>query len=82
MNFFDTFEVARSTTPTTQTDNSQNGTGTSSTPQQQTPEPTLNDEINQVVGQLGRLWGGFRKQVRLTSIQEQEDSLICHSRVK
>ena len=82
MNFFDTFEVARSTTPTTQTDNSQNGTDTSSTPQQQTPEPTLNDEINQVVGQLGRLWGGFRKQVRLTSIQEQEDSLICHSRVK
>ena len=27
-------------------------------------EPTLNEEVTQVVGQLGRLWGGFRKQVR------------------
>lgn len=27
------------------------------------PEPSLNEEVSQVVGQLGRLWGGFRKQV-------------------
>lgn len=26
-------------------------------------EPTLNEEVSQVVGQLGKLWGGFRKQV-------------------
>ncbi|THH01130.1 hypothetical protein EW026_g1527 [Hermanssonia centrifuga] len=26
------------------------------------PEPTLNEEVTQVVGQLSRFWGGFRKQ--------------------
>jgi hypothetical protein len=29
-------------------------------------EPSLNDEVNQVIGQLGRFWGGFRKQVSKT----------------
>ena len=27
------------------------------------PEPSLNEEVTQVVGQLSRFWGGFRKQV-------------------
>lgn len=26
-------------------------------------QPSLEEEITQVVGQLGRFWGGFRKQV-------------------
>ncbi|EKM54587.1 uncharacterized protein PHACADRAFT_175113 [Phanerochaete carnosa HHB-10118-sp] len=48
MNFLDTYDIPEpATTP---------GTGTSG------PEPTLNEEVSQVVGQLGRLWGGFRKQ--------------------
>ncbi|KAF8967907.1 hypothetical protein BDZ97DRAFT_1801921, partial [Flammula alnicola] len=25
-------------------------------------QPSLNEEVNQVIGQLGRFWGGFRKQ--------------------
>lgn len=28
------------------------------------PQQTLEQEVNQVFGQLGRFWGGFRKQVR------------------
>lgn len=27
-------------------------------------QASLNEEVSQVVGQLGKLWGGFRKQVR------------------
>ncbi|KAI0260805.1 hypothetical protein BC834DRAFT_898427 [Gloeopeniophorella convolvens] len=26
------------------------------------PPPTLNEEVTEVIGQLGRFWGGFRKQ--------------------
>ena len=50
MNFFDTYEIARSTTPDVeQVENNE--------------QPTLNEEVSQVIGQLGRFWGGFRKQV-------------------
>ncbi|KAJ7076353.1 hypothetical protein B0H15DRAFT_864239 [Mycena belliarum] len=34
---------------------------TSGTPPQQ-PEQSLNEEVSQVIGQLGRFWGDFRKQ--------------------
>jgi len=34
---------------------------TTPTPTQQ--QPTLDEEVNQVIGQLGSWWGGFRKQV-------------------
>lgn len=27
-------------------------------------QQSLNEEVTQVVGQLGRLWGSFKKQVR------------------
>lgn len=47
MNFLDTFDIASPTVPE----------GNSETQQ------TLNDEVTQVVGQLSRFWGGFRKQV-------------------
>lgn len=28
------------------------------------PQQTLGEEVNEVIGQLGRFWGGFSKQVR------------------
>jgi hypothetical protein len=28
------------------------------------PEQTLNEEVSEVIGQIGRFWGGFRKQAR------------------
>lgn len=54
MNFFD-YELSRTASATPP----QSAAGSSAA-----PEPTLNEEVSQVVGQLGRLWGGFRKQVR------------------
>ena len=35
----------------------------SPTPPPGQPETSLNEEVQQVVGQLSRFWGGFRKQV-------------------
>ncbi|KAI0093187.1 hypothetical protein BDY19DRAFT_858421, partial [Irpex rosettiformis] len=47
MNFIDSYDI----------------TGPSATPPPRDgPEPTLNEEVTQVVGQLSRFWGGFRKQ--------------------
>ncbi|KAJ3549368.1 hypothetical protein NMY22_g911 [Coprinellus aureogranulatus] len=46
MNFFDTYDIARTPTPQP-SDESQ---------------PSLNEELNEVVGQLGRFWGGFKRQ--------------------
>lgn len=47
MNFFDTYDIARGPTPQPSDEN----------------QPSLNEEVNQVIGQLGRFWGGFKKQV-------------------
>ena len=48
MNFIDAYDI----------------TGPTATPPpREGPEPTLNEEVTQVVGQLSRFWGGFRKQV-------------------
>ncbi|KAF9451974.1 hypothetical protein P691DRAFT_622881, partial [Macrolepiota fuliginosa MF-IS2] len=46
MNFLDTYDIQSS----------------SSTPPPDRPQQSLNEEVNQVIGQLGRFWGGFRKQ--------------------
>lgn len=46
MNFFDTYDIARAPTPQPTDEN----------------QPSLNEEFNQVVGQLGRFWGGFKRQ--------------------
>jgi hypothetical protein len=32
------------------------------------PGQSLNEEVNEVLGQLNSFWGGFRKQVRLTLV--------------
>ncbi|KAL0956451.1 hypothetical protein HGRIS_002599 [Hohenbuehelia grisea] len=55
MNFLDPYDLTNSTnTPPPEP---------STTPgQTQTQEQTLNEEVSQVIGQLGRFWGGFRKQ--------------------
>ncbi|THH05375.1 hypothetical protein EW145_g4846 [Phellinidium pouzarii] len=63
MNFFD-FELSRTA---------------SATPPQSiadlssVPEPTLNEEVSQVVGQLGKLWGGFRKQSQVVFESARKD---------
>jgi hypothetical protein len=36
---------------------------TPASPEQTAEQPSLNEEVNQVIGQLGRFWGGFRQQV-------------------
>uniref|UniRef100_A0A4Q2DRT4 BSD domain-containing protein n=1 Tax=Candolleomyces aberdarensis TaxID=2316362 RepID=A0A4Q2DRT4_9AGAR len=46
MNFFDTYDIARGPTPQPSDEN----------------QPSLNEEVTQVIGQLGRFWGGFKKQ--------------------
>lgn len=51
MDFFD-YNLAGSSTPP------QRAAGSD-----EVAEPSLNEEVSQVVGQLGKLWGGFRKQV-------------------
>ena len=50
MNFLDTYDIA---SPNAQAGN-------------QEVQQTLNEEVNQVVGQLSRFWGGFRKQVSVS----------------
>src|SRR5260221_14536788 len=43
------------------------GTSTPPTRTAEQPSPTLNDEVSEVIGQLERFWGGFRKQVRAST---------------
>ncbi|KAK0461222.1 uncharacterized protein EV420DRAFT_1530952 [Desarmillaria tabescens] len=47
MNFLDPYDISAA--------------GTSTPPPRQ-PEQSLNEEVTQVIGQLNRFWGGFRKQ--------------------
>ncbi|KDR75750.1 hypothetical protein GALMADRAFT_248422 [Galerina marginata CBS 339.88] len=58
MNFLDTYDIARSTTPI---------------PATQPEQPSLNEEVNQVIGQLGRFWGGFRKQSQVALETARKD---------
>ncbi|KAG2079142.1 hypothetical protein BDR04DRAFT_1040987 [Suillus decipiens] len=48
MNFLDTYGLT--------------GTGANTPPVNAHPEQSLNEEVSQVIGQLGKFWGGFRKQ--------------------
>jgi hypothetical protein len=70
MNFLDTYDI---------TTNS----GGSSTPPANQPQQSLNEEVNQVIGQLGRFWGGFRKQARFahssaqTSVFNSKAEPVC-----
>lgn len=49
MNFLDPYDVANPATATP--------------PEQAQPQPSLEEEVNQVIGQLGGFWGMIRKQV-------------------
>ncbi|THH29941.1 hypothetical protein EUX98_g4231 [Antrodiella citrinella] len=52
MNFLDAYDISSSPTPVPTTEQ-----------QPPTESPSLNEEVTQVVGQLSRFWGGFRKQI-------------------
>jgi len=58
MNFFD-YDLPRTATPPQSSGNE--------------PEQSLNDEVQQVVGQLGKLWGGFRKQSQAAFVAARKD---------
>jgi len=49
MNFIDAYEVPGTATPQVAAGDGQ-------------PQQSLNEEVSQVIGQLNRFWGGFRKQ--------------------
>ena len=68
MNYLDTYDLTRPETP--------NPTDPSPAAQ-----PTLNEEVNQVIGQLGRFWGGFRKQVRLFRGQKRSGTHLLPFRL-
>ncbi|KAH7920782.1 hypothetical protein BV22DRAFT_1073397 [Leucogyrophana mollusca] len=59
MNFLDTYGIT--------------GTGTSTPPTTDQPETSLNEEVSQVIGQLGRFWGGFRKQSETAIANARKD---------
>ncbi|KAM5533340.1 hypothetical protein V8D89_013014 [Ganoderma adspersum] len=57
MNFFDTYDVSGAATPPTNTQ----------------PTQSLNEEVSEVVGQLSRFWGGFRKQSQVAFEAARKD---------
>ncbi|KAI9572222.1 hypothetical protein HD554DRAFT_2068040 [Boletus coccyginus] len=60
MNFLDTYGIT--------------GTGTGTPPpSERQPEQSLNEEVSQVIGQLGRFWGGFRKQSEVALATARRD---------
>lgn len=38
---------------------------------EQPPAQTLNEEVNEVIGQLSSFWGGFRKQASPTIVHHE-----------
>ena len=63
MNTLDLYEYDGSLSPRDNNDDGAEGSAVKAN------QPSLNEEVNQVIGQLGRFWGGFKKQVSLTSIR-------------
>lgn len=59
MNFLDTYGLT--------------GTGTNTPPVNALPEQSLNEEVSQVIGQLGKFWGGFRKQARSHTLYDRDN---------
>lgn len=55
MNYVDAIEVS--------------GTNTPSANSEQPSAQTLNEEVNEVLGQLNSFWGGFRKQASLIVVR-------------
>ncbi|KAG5648557.1 hypothetical protein DXG03_003168 [Asterophora parasitica] len=65
MNFLDTYDIAGQTPPIQE-------------PQQ--PQQSLNEEVSEVIGQLGRFWGGFRKQACLRIHNRSSQSVLQTAR--
>ncbi|KAI1796439.1 hypothetical protein LXA43DRAFT_879974 [Ganoderma leucocontextum] len=57
MNFLDTYDIS----------------GTATTPTNTQPTQSLNEEVTEVVGQLSRFWGGFRKQSQVAFEAARKD---------
>lgn len=61
------FEINKPPTPVPAsekpTDDSSGSTSATTAP---ASEPSLNEEVNQAIGQLGRFWGGFRASVSIS----------------
>ena len=80
MNAFDLFDYTltkpATPAPPASADQAAEGAaaGSSSANALTTTEPSLNDEINQAVGSLGRFWGGFRAQVSAILIRIKCDT--------
>jgi hypothetical protein len=55
MNYVDTIDLSGVNTPPANAE--------------EPPAQTLNEEVNQVLGQLNSFWGGFRKQVGLNVVR-------------
>ena len=71
---FETYSVTRMSFWDVSFTSSSSGT---STPQPQLPgqpSQSLNEEVTEVIGQLGRFWGGFRKQVRHSIVFSQRNT--------
>lgn len=67
MNFLDTYGLT--------------GTGTNTPPVNAHPEQSLNEEVSQVIGQLGKFWGGFRKQSETVFATARKDfgEVVTHA---
>jgi hypothetical protein len=66
MNFLDTYDVTGSITP----------------PASGQPQQSLNEEVTQVIGQLGRFLGGVRKQVsclHMAIVFQRDESITFFS---
>lgn len=74
------FEINKPPTPAPPVEEPSEGNATSSsaaTSAAAASEPTLNEEVNQALGQLGRFWGGFRASVSLISISVVLSCGLC-----
>jgi len=63
------------------------GEGTPPVSPEQPPAQTLNEEVNEVIGQLSSFWGGFRKQASLIIVGHHrlryfDDNVLDCLRVK
>ncbi|KAG7446238.1 uncharacterized protein BT62DRAFT_105831 [Guyanagaster necrorhizus] len=50
-----------------------------STPPPGQPEQSLNEEVNQVIGQLNRFWGGFRRQTAIETAKKDFSQVVTQA---
>ena len=64
MNYVDTIDVSGVNTPPANSE--------------QPSAQTLNEEVNEVIGQLNSFWGGFRKQASLVIVRDHGRLVMLH----